>query len=117
MNKTLKLAVAAALVAGASSANAGITIPAGDWTLDIGGVVNAYYTSTSFSGDALTAIGECDWKRAITVNNITTGLLPNYLSVSGKTRQNDLDVAFTISINPGASTKNAGIQNQSATRW
>ena len=40
----------------------------------------------------------------ISVNNITTGLLPNYLSVSGKTRQNDLDVGFTISINPGAST-------------
>jgi len=38
-------------------------------------------------------------------------LLPNYLSVSGKTRQNDLDVAFTISINPGASTKNSGIQS------
>ena len=36
--------------------------------------------------------------------NITTGLLPNYLAVSGKTRQNDLDVGFTISINPGAST-------------
>jgi len=108
MNKTLKLAVAAALVAGASSANAGITIPAGDWTLDIGGVVNAYYTSTSFSGDDAAA-GE--FKNGDTVNNITTGLLPNYLSVSGKTRQNDLDVAFTISINPGASTKNAGIQS------
>ncbi|MDG1073390.1 MAG: porin [Methylophilaceae bacterium] len=108
MNKTLKLAVAAALVAGASSANAGITIPAGDWTLDIGGVVNAYYTSTSFSGDDATA-GE--FGNGDTVNNITTGLLPNYLSVSGKTRQNDLDVAFTISINPGASTKNAGIQS------
>ncbi len=37
-------------------------------------------------------------------------MLPNYLSVSGKTRQNDLDVAFTISINPGASTTSAGYQ-------
>ncbi|MDG1453043.1 MAG: porin [Methylophilaceae bacterium] len=107
MNNKLKLAVAAALVAGASSAQAGITIPAGDWTLDIGGVVNAYYTSTSFSGDDAAA-GE--FGNGDTVNNITTGLLPNYLSVSGKTRQNDLDVAFTISINPGASTKNAGVQ-------
>jgi predicted porin len=48
------------------------------------------------------------------VNNITTGLLPNYLSVSGKTRQNDLDVAFTISIQPGASTTHAGIQGANA---
>ena len=38
-------------------------------------------------------------------------MLPNYLSVSGKTRQNDLDVAFTISINPGASTTSAGKQS------
>ena len=37
-------------------------------------------------------------------------MLPNYLSVSGKTRQNDLDVAFTISINPGASTTHSGNQ-------
>ncbi|MDP1597417.1 MAG: porin [Methylotenera sp.] len=108
MKTTIKLAVASALVAVASSANAGIVIPAGDWTLDIGGVVNAYYTSTSFSGDDAAA-GE--YKNGNTVNNITTGLLPNYLSVSGKTRQNDLDVGFTISINPGASTKQAGIQS------
>jgi predicted porin len=115
MNNKLKLAVAAALFAGASSANAGITIPAGDWTLDIGGVVNAYYTSTSFSGDdragEATTAGAGEFGDGQTVNNITTGLLPNYLSVSGKTRQNDLDVAFTISINPGASTKNAGVQS------
>ena len=37
--------------------------------------------------------------------------MPNYLAVSGKTRQNDLDVAFTISINPGGSTRSAGIQS------
>jgi len=112
MNKTLKLAVAAALVAGASSANAGITIPAGDWTLDIGGVVNAYYTNTSYSGDdtGTTAALGLGTGANTSQSNITTGLLPNYLSVSGKTRQNDLDVAFTISINPGASTTGAGIQ-------
>ncbi len=108
MNKTLKLAVAAALLAGASSANAGISIPAGDWTLDIGGIVNAYYTSTSFSGDDAAA-GE--YANGDTVNNITTGLLPNYLVVSGKTRQNDLDVGFTISINPGASTTQSAKQS------
>jgi predicted porin len=76
--------------------------------LDIGGVVNAYYTSTSFSGDDAAAGERGNGK---TVNNITTGLLPNYLSVSGKSRQNDLDIAFTISINPGASTTQAGIQS------
>jgi len=107
MKTKLSLAVASALLAAASSANAGITIPAGDWTLDIGGVVNAFYTHTTFSGDDATA-GE--FGNGDSVNNITTGLLPNYLSVSGKTRQNDLDVGFTISINPGASTTSAGMQ-------
>jgi len=111
MNNTIKLAVAAALVAAASTANAGISIPAGDWTLDIGGVVNAYYTSTRTSGAAL-GLGGANATGTTTTSNITTGLLPNYLSVSGKTRQNDLDVAFTISINPGASTTQGA--NQSA---
>jgi predicted porin len=112
MNNTIKLAVAAALLAGASSANAGIMIPAGDWTLDIGGIVNAYYTHTNFSGDAGTAPLALGNGNQDSVQNITTGLLPNYLSVSGKTRQNDLDVGFTISINPGASRTSGG--NQSA---
>ena len=76
-------------------------------------IVNAYYTHTNFSGDtgvgaAPLNLGDGD---ADSSANITTGLLPNYLSVSGKTRQNDLDVGFTISINPGASTTQAGRQS------
>ena len=123
MNTKLSLAVAAALLAGASSANAGIMIPAGDWTLDIGGIVNTYYTNTRLSGDnvgtgyASLGMGGRGTGDALSggstnsQNNITTGLLPNYISVSGKTRQNDLDVGFTISINPGSSTTSAGNQN------
>ncbi|WP_020183028.1 porin [Methylotenera sp. 1P/1] len=115
MKTKLSLAVASALLAAASSANAGITIPAGDWTLDIGGVVNAYYTHTRTSGDNVSVIGGVTDTASgdDSQSNITTGLLPNYLSVSGKTRQNDLDVGFTISINPGASTTRSGIQNGS----
>ncbi|MDO9282833.1 MAG: porin [Methylotenera sp.] len=113
MKTTIKLAVASALVAVASSANAGIIIPAGDWTLDIGGNVNAYYTTTRTSGDDVALgggfanLGGGNDNGESSQNNITTGLLPNFLSVSGKTRQNDLDVGFTISINPGASTRSA----------
>ena len=110
MKTKLSLAVASALLAAASSANAGIMIPAGDWTLDIGGVVNAYYTSTRHSGGGTgLALGNATGNG--TESNITTGLLPNYLSVSGKTRQNDLDVGFTISLNPGASTTQSGKQS------
>jgi predicted porin len=114
MNKQVKLAVAGAVLAlGSTAANAGIMIPAGDWTLDIGGVVNTYYTHTTTSGDAVTGIGGVTDTASgdDSQTNLTTGLLPNYLSVSGKTRQNDLDVGFTISINPGSSTTNSGIQN------
>jgi predicted porin len=118
MNKQVKLAVAGAVLAlGSTAANAGIMIPAGDWTLDIGGVVNTYYTSTRTSGDAVGLgglnggiSGGINPNTNKTQSNITTGLLPNYLSVSGKTRQNDLDVAFTISINPGSSTIASGNQ-------
>jgi predicted porin len=108
--------VAGAVLALSATANAGIIIPAGDWTLDISGNVNTFYTNTRFSGDdkaadGLYAKGAGEYGEGRSVNNITTGLLPNFLSVGGTTRQNDLDVAFTISINPGASTKNAGIQS------
>ncbi|MDP1659400.1 MAG: porin [Methylotenera sp.] len=125
MNNTIKLAVASALLAAASSANAGIMIPAGDWTLDIGGVVNAYYSynkgesalnNASAAAGALTYGSNAAGEDVRTT--ITTGLLPNYLSVSGKTRQNDLDVGFTISIQPGAATttslNSAGQENRQA---
>jgi len=114
MKTTIKLAVASALVAAASSANAGIVIPAGDWTLDIGGNVNAYYSynkGESRTGTAAGAAGALTFEEngagEDARTTITTGLLPSFLSVSGKTRQNDLDVGFTISIQPGIATKNS----------
>jgi predicted porin len=119
MNKNIKLAVAGAVLALSASANAGIIIPAGDWTLDIGGNVNTFVTNTRNSGTATITggyaafVGGANSTLEKTESNITTGLLPNYLSVSGSTRQNDLDVAFTISINPGSSTKQGGIQTAS----
>jgi len=112
MNNTIKLAVASALLAAASSASAAGGIVAGDWTLDIGGIVNAYYTSTKFSGDSgFPGTGPLGLPGGEKTSNITTGLLPNYLTVSGKTRQNDLDVTFLISMNPGSSSTQAGIQD------
>jgi len=125
MNKNIKLAVAGAVLAlSASAANAGIVIPAGDWTLDIGGIVNTYATWTRSTGDTgligkgavMTTskdalAGTTDAK---TQSNMTTGLLPNYLTVSGSTRQNDLDVTFLISIQPGSSGIKSGVQGNSA---
>jgi predicted porin len=103
MNKNIKLAVAGAVLALSATADAGIIIPAGDWTLDIGGNVNTYYTSTRATGDTgiIGGRGGANSTGTKTANNITTGLLPAFLSVSGTTRQNDLDVSFTVSIQPG----------------
>jgi len=115
MNKNIKLAVAGAVLAlSASAANAGIIIPAGDWTLDISGNVNTYSVWTKNEANAagravdggLTALSNGTGSNN-TQNNMTTGLLPNFLSVSGSTRQNDLDVTFLISLQPGSSNTNA----------
>lgn len=98
MNKKLGLAVAGAVLAfGASAANAGIIIPAGDWTIDIGGNVNTYYTNTKFSGAAFDNV-----RRA---NQVSTGLLPSALGIGGKTRQNDLDIAFQFTFFVGANSE------------
>ena len=39
----------------------------------------------------------------------TTGLLPAWLGFTGTTRQNDLDVSFTISLQPNMSGKITGM--------
>jgi len=106
MNKKLGLAVASALLAAASSAQAGITIPAGDWTVDIGGNVNAYYISNHSSDSNIVSGGLANTKGANGSNtsSINTGLLPSWLGITGKSRQNDLDVSWTISFQPGASS-------------
>jgi predicted porin len=105
MNNKIKLAVAGAVLSAASIANAGIIIPAGDWTIDINGNVNAFATRLNVDkNDALTGgtIGTReDGNGEDTQFGITTGLLPSWLGFTGTTRQNDLDVAFTISFQTG----------------
>lgn len=110
MNKTMTKAVAAAVLAfGASAANAGITIPAGDWTIDIGGNVNAYYTHTTYDGILDGAKGTAGGDSS---NTIGTGLLPAALGIGGKTRQNDLDLAFQFTFFTGTdSTSGFGTAN------
>lgn len=103
MNKKLSMAVASAVMAfGASAANAGITIPAGDWTIDIGGNVNTYYSHTRFSGDVESSVNGAPTSED--ANMVSTGLLPSALGIGGKTRQNDLDVAFQFTFFTGANS-------------
>ena len=105
MNNKIKLEVAGAVLYAASIANAGIIIPAGEWTIDINGNVNAFATRLNVDkNDALTGgtIGTReDGNGEDTQFGITTGLLPSWLGFTGTTRQNDLDVAFTISFQTG----------------
>jgi len=104
MNKNIKLAVAGAVLALSATANAGILIPAGDWTVDIGGNVNTYASASKADGTAtIISSGVSNQNGQNTTLGFGNGLLPNFLSVGGTTRQNDLDVSFTISIQPGSS--------------
>jgi len=108
MNKNIKLAVAGAVLAmSASAANAGIVIPAGDWTLDVNGNVNAFANWTKADhSDTITGglAGKKDVAGEDKNQGINTGLLPSWLGFTGTTRQNDTDVSFTISIQPNASS-------------
>jgi len=112
MNNKIKLAVAGAVLSAASVANAGIIIPAGDWTLDVNGNVNAFATwsdADKTKGDAPTG-GMASVRDADDESNsqeINTGLLPSWLGFTGTTRQNDVDVSFTISFQPNASDNGA----------
>ena len=100
MNKNIKLAVAGAVLAlSATAANAGIIIPAGDWTLDVSGNVNSFISDVKSNANN-TINGGITANGGKSQTSIGTGLLPNFLSFSGSTRQNDLDVTWLISLQP-----------------
>jgi len=110
MNNKIKLAVAGAVLSAASVANAGIIIPAGEWTIDINGNVNAFATWNNHDkldstkgavSGGITGYADSDGEKDN--QGIGTGLLPSWLGFTGTTRQNDLDVSFTISMQPGVS--------------
>jgi predicted porin len=108
MNNKIKLAVAGAVMSAASVANAGIVIPAGDWTLDVNGNVNAFANFSNFDSASTQTItgalaGREDVDGEDNVSGINTGLLPAWLGFTGTTRQNDVDVSFTISFQPNVS--------------
>ena len=108
MNNKIKLAVAGAVLSAASVANAGIIIPAGDWTIDINGNVNAFATWTDADkGKGTAPTGSVAAHEDVAGDGdavgINTGLLPAWLGFTGTTRQNDVDVSFTISFQPNVS--------------
>jgi predicted porin len=108
MNNKIKAAVAGAILASASVANAGITWDAGEWTVDMSGNVNSFAIITDATDSAVAVGGLAQAKgNDSTSTFINTGLLPNFLGFTASTRQNDLDTSVTISFNPGGSSKTA----------
>jgi len=110
MNNKIKAAVAGAVLASASVANAGITWDAGEWTVDMNGNVNAFATyadnkksNNAISGGLANAQGANDDSEVA----IQTGLLPSWLGFTATTRQNDIDTSVTISLQPGAGNTRA----------
>jgi predicted porin len=110
MNKNIKLAVAGAVLALSATANAGIIIPAGDWTVDLGGNVNAFVSNV----DTETTTGAGTKTKARDSNTIGTGLLPSALGIGAKTRQNDIDTAIQFTFFTGSSAGSDGGRNGSA---
>ncbi|CAN5878257.1 hypothetical protein BH11PSE12_BH11PSE12_24790 [soil metagenome] len=102
MKKLIIISAAVSAVLGAAQSAHAIDLKAGDWTVSIGGIVNAYYTQISCSGDAVggLALGSaalgCGGKSNRTT--IGNGLLPSGLITSVKSRQGDYDVSAKIGI-------------------
>ena len=105
MNNKIKAAVAGAVLASASVANAGITWDAGEWTVDMNGNVNAFAVYSDANDSSGPTGGLAATQGAGDANkesmSISTGLLPAWLGFTATTRQNDLDTSVTISFQPG----------------
>lgn len=101
------------MLALSATANAGIIIPAGDWTLDVNGNVNAFMQrvdvdksdfGTTATGDNSGTVGVSDDDNGESNGwGMTTGLLPAWLGFTGTTSQNGIDVGFTISVQTAVS--------------
>ena len=105
MNNKIKAAVAGAVLASASVANAGITWDAGEWTVDMNGNVNAFAVFSSSDNSTGPVGGLAATQTANDADkdsmSISTGLLPAWLGFTATTRQNDIDTSVTISFQPG----------------
>jgi hypothetical protein len=112
------LALQGAGILGAAlfAASAGAVGLQGDgWTVDVGGIVNAYYTATSCSGDnvggpalASKALGCAGEDHKTSIGN---GLLPSGLITKFKTQQGGYDIGGTVGIMVHAATSSGVATN------
>lgn len=112
----MKLFAAAMLAATLPAAHA-VDFKAGDWTVSVGGNINAFYTSSDCKQPAGTvggfAIGDaslaCGGKSKSTV--IGNGLLPSMLNVGAKTNESGYDISAVIGIGVATATSSSVGQN------
>lgn len=102
----------AALFAGSAGA---VGLQGDNWSVDVGGIVNAYYTATSCSGDAVggpalasKALGCAGEDHKTSIGN---GLLPSGLITKFKTQQEGFDIGGTIGIMVHAATSSGVATN------
>ena len=114
MKRVHALAVLASIGACTQQASA-VDLKAGDWTVNVGGIVNAYYTGVSCSGETVgglalggRALGCGGEDHRTTIGN---GLLPNGLVTSATTKQSDFDIKAHIGIYHATATDSAIAQN------
>lgn len=110
-----KIIVLSAIAASGIAPVHAVDIKAGDWNVNVGGIVNAYYTAVSCSGAAVGGLalagqglgcgGEDD---RTTIGN---GLLPNGLITSASTTSGGYDVKALIGIYHSTATDSAITQN------
>jgi predicted porin len=107
----LAIAVSAAIwMVPMTRAVAGIDVTAGDWKIDFGGNVNAFYVGSSCpTSNAAVAGGlACDGVSSGDSSSIRNGLLPAALVFSATTRQDNFDIDVTIGFYPGINSDEAG---------
>ncbi|MFC5547784.1 porin [Massilia aerilata] len=111
----MKKICAMMMVAACARPALAVDIKAGDWTVGMGGIVNAYYTGVSCHGDEVGglalgghALGCGGEDRRTTIGN---GLLPNGLLASATSNQGGYDVTAKIGIYAATATDSAISQN------
>ena len=105
----LKLAVAGAVLAfGSQVATAGIIIPAGDWTVDLSGNVNTFYSNTDFTGE-LSRSSISAGTNANTVTTVTTSVNAGSMVITSVTAVTNAATTRTLGARAAGSaqTKNA----------
>lgn len=110
-----KIFMLGALAAVGTHGAQAVDLKAGDWNVSVGGIVNAYYTGVSCSGDAVgglamggKGIGCGGEGNRTTIGN---GLLPNGLVTSASSTQGGYDVKALIGIYSATATDSAIAQN------